>query len=43
MKKERIIFHIDINHCFAQIEEMLNPSLKDVPMCVGGDEKKEAG
>ncbi|WP_236261962.1 DNA polymerase Y family protein [Erysipelothrix aquatica] len=43
MEKERIIFHIDINHCFAQIEEMLDPSLKDIPMCVGGDEEKRSG
>ena len=43
MEKERIIFHIDINHCFAQIEEMLNPKLRDVPMCVGGDEETRSG
>lgn len=41
--KDRIIFHIDINHCFAQIEEMMNPELRNVPMCVGGDEKKRSG
>ncbi|QIK70894.1 DNA polymerase IV [Erysipelothrix sp. HDW6C] len=39
----RIIFHIDINHCFAQIEEMMNPELRKGPMCVGGDEKKRSG
>lgn len=41
--KDRIIFHIDINHCFAQIEEMMNPELRDVAICVGGDEKSRSG
>lgn len=41
--KDRIIFHIDINHCFAQIEEMMNPELRNVAMCVGGDEKSRSG
>ena len=40
---DRYIYHIDINHCFAQIEEMMNPKLKEVPMCVGGDEKTRSG
>lgn len=40
---KRIIIHSDINHCFAQIEEMKNPSLKEVPMCVGGSEKDRHG
>lgn len=43
MESNRFIFHIDINHCFAQIEEMLDPSLRDVPMCVGGDESTRSG
>ena len=41
--KDRIIFHIDINHCYAQIEEMLHPELRDVPMAVGGHEEKRQG
>ena len=35
-KKDRIIVHSDINHCYAQIEEMKYPGLRDVPMAVGG-------
>lgn len=41
--KERSILHIDINHCFAQIEEMKHPELVNVPMCVGGDESRRHG
>lgn len=39
----RKIFHIDINHCYAQIEEMRCPELKNVPMAVGGHEEKRHG
>ena len=35
--------HADINHCYAQIEEMLDPSLRNVPMVVGGHEEKRHG
>lgn len=41
--KDRVIFHIDINHCYAQIEEMKQPHLRDVPMAVGGHEEKRHG
>jgi DNA polymerase-4 len=41
--KDRVIFHIDINHCYAQIEEMKYPHLRDVPMAVGGHEEKRHG
>ena len=41
--KDRLIVHSDINHCFAQIEEMKNPKLKDVPMCVGGSQEERHG
>lgn len=41
--KQRWIFHIDINHCYAQIEEMKNPALRDVPMAVGGHEESRHG
>lgn len=40
---DRVIFHIDINHCYAQIEEMKYPHLRDVPMAVGGHEEKRHG
>ena len=32
--KNKIIFHIDINYFFAQVEEILNPSLKNKPIAV---------
>ncbi|NCB33240.1 MAG: DNA polymerase IV [Erysipelotrichia bacterium] len=41
--QNRVIFHIDINHCYAQIEEMKYPGLRDVPMAVGGHEEKRQG
>lgn len=40
---DRVIFHIDINHCYAQIEEMLYPKLREVPMAVGGHEETRHG
>ena len=40
---ERIILHSDINHCYAQIEEMKNPHLRHIPMAVGGFEEKRHG
>ena len=40
---DRAIFHIDINHCYAQIEEMKHPELRDVPMAVGGHEETRHG
>lgn len=40
---ERTIFHIDINHCYAQIEEMQHPELKSIPMAVGGHEETRHG
>lgn len=43
MNKERVILHADLNHCYAQIEEMLNPACREVPMAVGGDEKARHG
>ena len=39
----RIIVHADLNHCYAQIEEMKCPELVKVPMIVGGDESKRHG
>ncbi len=43
MARDRVIFHIDINHCYAQIEEMKFPALREVPMAVGGHEEKRHG
>lgn len=43
MDKERKILHVDINHCFAQIIEMMYPQLKEVPMAVGGSEESRSG
>lgn len=40
---DNVIFHIDINHCYAQIEEMLYPELRKVPMAVGGHEETRHG
>jgi DNA polymerase-4 len=41
--KDRVILHCDINHCYAQIEEMRYPELKKVPMAVGGHEESRHG
>ena len=41
--KERKIVHADINHCYAQIIEMMYPELRDVPMAVGGNEAQRHG
>ena len=40
---DRVIFHADINHCYAQIEEMKFPKLREVPMAVGGHEESRHG
>ncbi|MBO6046468.1 MAG: DNA polymerase IV [Erysipelotrichaceae bacterium] len=40
---ERWIIHSDINHCYAQIEEMKYPSTRLVPMAVGGHEESRHG
>lgn len=39
----RWIVHSDINHCYAQIEEMMHPELRNVPMAVGGHEEERHG
>ena len=39
----RVIVHSDINHCYAQLEEMRNPALRHVPMAVGGSAEKRHG
>lgn len=40
---KRVILHCDINHCYAQIEEMKFPELKNIPMAVGGNSEKRHG
>lgn len=40
---KRVIVHSDINHAYAQIEEMKNPHLRTIPMAVGGSEEKRHG
>lgn len=40
---ETAIMHCDINHCYAQIEEMKCPELREVPMAVGGNEELRHG
>ncbi len=40
---ERIILHADLNHFYAAVECRDNPKLREVPMAVGGDEKKRHG
>ncbi|MEF9966919.1 MAG: DNA polymerase IV [Longicatena sp.] len=42
-QEDRVILHSDINHCYAQIEEMKCPQLRDVPMAVGGHEEARHG
>ena len=39
----RAILHADINHCYAQIEEVRNSKLAKVPMAVGGHEEARHG
>lgn len=41
--RERVILHCDINHCYAQIEEMKYPELRNVAMAVGGHEESRHG
>lgn len=43
MHQLRQIAHLDINHCYAQIIEMLYPELRKVPMAVGGHEELRHG
>ncbi|MBR4986282.1 MAG: DNA polymerase IV [Proteobacteria bacterium] len=39
----RIIFHSDINNCFASIEAVLDPSLRGLPLAVCGDPAARRG
>ena len=41
--KDRVILHCDCNGFYASVECLLDPSLKDVPMAVGGDSESRHG
>lgn len=43
MNADRIILHSDCNAFYASCEELLDASLKDVPMAVAGDPEKKHG
>jgi len=43
MDIERQILHIDLNHCYAQIEEMKVPAFREMAMAVGGNEENRHG
>lgn len=40
---ERIIFHIDMNSCYANIECLHQPAIRDKPVAVGGDVEARHG
>ncbi len=40
---EKVIVHADLNQCYAQIEEMIYPELKKVPMAIGENKKSDQG
>ena len=40
---DRIIFHSDINSCYASIEHLYHPELRDVPLAVAGSEEARHG
>lgn len=42
-RMKRVIVHSDINHCYAQIEEMMHPDFRNIPMAVGGSTEKRNG
>ncbi|MDG6222280.1 MAG: DNA polymerase IV [Candidatus Bathyarchaeota archaeon] len=42
-KKKRIIFHVDMDHFFAAIEERERPEIKGKPVVVGADPKQGKG
>lgn len=40
---ERVIFHGDIDHCYAQIELRQHPEYRDRPLAVGGSQEERHG
>ena len=40
---ERTILHIDMNSCYASIECLHDPSIRDFPVAVGGDVEARHG
>lgn len=40
---ERVILHIDMNNFYASVETLYDPSLRDIPMAVGGDKERRHG
>lgn len=42
-RKERTILHCDCNGFYASVECLFDPTLKDVPMAVGGDSESRHG
>ena len=40
---KRVIFHCDINHFYAGVEELFHPEMRHVPMAVGGDKERRHG
>lgn len=43
MNQNRIILHVDLNHYYAQVEEMLQPSLRQCAMAVAGEKERRNG
>ncbi len=42
-RKSRIILHVDMDHFYTAVEEMVNPTLKGRPVVVGADPKEGKG
>lgn len=42
-KQDRIIFHVDMDHFFAAIEEREHPEIKDKPVIIGAAPKEGTG
>ena len=42
-KRDRIIFHVDMDHFFTAVEERERPEIKGKPVVVGADPKKGSG